>query len=160
MSQSHEIRESERLWTRNALAEALCIDRRSVHNRLEDLKPDGYLNDRYPGWFLRNAIPRLFARTEAGDVVDPDDLSPKERRDWWEGTKTMVNLQEKAGELIPVDDVRRQMSTLVQSIISEFETLPDILERDCGADPGMVLRVQAAVDKVRESTYHRIREEE
>jgi hypothetical protein len=41
-----------------------------------------------------------------------------------------------------------------------FDTLPDVLERDCGVTPETLARMEAHLDKAREELYLRLAEDE
>lgn len=151
-----------RVWSLNALAEEFEFDRRRVTRLMKDVPPDGKIQGRFPGWYLKTAVPVLFglhedAGSEEGtqEEVDPDTLHPKDRKDWWDGTKTMIFLKKEAGTLITNEDHRRVLSIALQDLLHEIEPLPDILERDCEAPPEMVMKTQEIVDQARQRAYER-----
>ena len=88
--------------------------------------------------------------------TDPEKYPPKERKDWYDGEQRRVALEKDVGNLIPSDVHRRELALVITEIVNEFEALPDILERDCGATPDMVIKASQAVDKVRKQAYDRI----
>lgn len=165
--------QSPRLWTKNALAEELRIAPKRVTKLMRGVPPDGRVNrlgqpvgsGGYDAWYMTTAIPILYEFEDEPEEgyersIDPELLLPKDRRDWYEGTKTRLYLEEQARNLIPASESRREMALLVQNLIAEFESLPDLLERNCGADPDMVLEAQHIVDKARQLAYERITDAE
>lgn len=149
--------QSPQLWTKHALSEELGLPRQRVTKLLRNVPPDGKVQGRHNGWYLATAIPVLFGLDDQDPdaVVDPDKMAPKDRKDWWDGTKTQVMLAKEAGRLILDDDHRRVMAIVIQEIINEFEPFPDLLERDCGASREMVVKAQGLVDRVRQLAYER-----
>ena len=119
------------------------------------IPPDGKINGRYDGWHLTTVIPAIYGLDRDG-VPDPDEMAPKDRKDWYDGTSTKVKLEEKAGLVIPAEEVRRGVATLVTNMIQEIENLPDLFERDCGFGPEAIKIAQEAVDRVRMLAYERV----
>lgn len=83
-------------------------------------------------------------------------MQPKDRKDWYDGEQRRVALEKDVGNLIPSDVHRRELALVISQIVNEFEALPDILERDCGAPPEMVIKASEAVDRVRKQAHERI----
>lgn len=52
------------------------------------------------------------------------------------------------------------MSALAKYVVQHLETLPDILERDCGLSPNVLIRVQQIIDDIRDQTAQHIQEDE
>ncbi len=44
----------------------------------------------------------------------------------------------RTAQLIPASDVRREFAIWAKAVVQVLETLPDILERDCGLQPAAV----------------------
>lgn len=60
------------LWSVNALARELGLDRRTVAVRLQGIPPDGHLG-RHPAWLLRTALAAISRRAEiAGARLDAE----------------------------------------------------------------------------------------
>lgn len=133
--------------------------RETVAKRLRSagIQADGK-KDGYPVYRLRDAAPALIEAAptdEAGDV-DPDKLPPEKRRAWFQSERERMELEAKAGKLIPALEHERDMARLVGMVVQAFETLPDVLERDEGLQPHQVERVQQVLDGVRGKLYDRI----
>ena len=55
-------------------------------------------------------------------------------------------------------DVRREFAIWAKAVVQVLETLPDILERDCGLQPAAVSRVQSIIDDLRDQIALRVTE--
>ena len=145
------VEHSSQLWTRNALSSEFRLNYRRVTRLLKDVEPDGMTGNGYEGYLLTTAVPVLYGHTELlqDGEINPDLLDPKERRDWYEGSRAKMRLAEEAGQLVPADVMRREMSLVVTAMVNEIENLPDILERDCGFGIKAILKAEQAVHNVR-----------
>ena len=141
------------------LATEFGMARETVAKRLRSagIQADGK-KDGYPVYRLRDAAPALIEAAptdEAGDV-DPDKLPPEKRRAWFQSERERMEVEAKAGKLIPALEHERDRARLVGMVVQAFETLPDVLERDEGLQPHQVERVQQVLDGVRAKLYDRI----
>ena len=50
------------------------------------------------------------------------------------------------------------MSYQAKAVVQSLETLPDILERDCGLSPGALVRVQQVIDDLRDQMAQQIQQ--
>lgn len=95
------------------------------------------------------------ARWRFGQAANPDetrspeDMSPKERKDWYEGEKVRVGLEVEKGNLITLDEYRKEMARILKQVATTLETLPDTLERQCALPPDVVSKMQDAIDRER-----------
>ncbi|WP_249436450.1 DUF1441 family protein, partial [Escherichia coli] len=53
---------------------------------------------------------------------------------------------------------RREFAIWAKAVVQVLETLPDILERDCGLQPAAVSRVQSIIDDLRDQIALRVTE--
>jgi phage terminase Nu1 subunit (DNA packaging protein) len=88
--------------------------------------------------------------------TDPDKMSPKERLDWYKGTREKTRHMEEAGQLIQAADYERALSSALKSVAVTLESLPDVLERDAGIDGAAVEAAQGVIDRMRADLYQRI----
>jgi len=84
---------------------------------------------------------------------DPEQLSPKERLDWYRGETERVKLAQAKGELIPAAQYEADLADALKRVATGLESLPDVLERDVGIGGAAVERTIAAVDAMREDLY-------
>lgn len=141
------------------LAAEFGLARDTVARRVRDagLRPSGERKG-YPVYRIRDVAPLLVDRAiyDQDGNVDPDKLSPEKRRAWFQSENERIDLEVRAGSLIPALEHERDMARLVGIVVQVFETLPDILERDEGLEPHQVDRVQQTLDKVRERLYEQV----
>lgn len=135
------------------------MSRETVAKRIREagIQPDGK-KDGYPVYRLRDAAPALIeaAPTDDAGEIDPDKLPPEKRRAWFQSERDRMELEAKAGKLIPALEHERDMARFVGIVVQVFETLPDILERDEDLSPHQVDRVQRTLDQARERLYEQL----
>lgn len=81
--------------------------------------------------------------------ISPEDMTPKERRDWYEGEKVRIALEIDKGNLITLDQYREEMARILKQLANALETLPDTLERKCALSGVVVDAIQTEMDKER-----------
>lgn len=112
----------------------------------------------HPRYRLRDVIGPL---TGDGEVQqDPQKLRPFERRAHYQAELEALTLATKRGELVPTFEVEQRYAELLKSIGEMLDTLPDILERDCGASPLLLARIEKRLDELRELLYTKLTEDE
>lgn len=92
--------------------------------------------------------------------VNVDELLPTDRKAWFQSERERLKFEIETSALIPASDVTREFATLAKAVVQVLETLPDILERDCGLQPLAVTRVQAIIDDLRDQIAQRVFEAE
>ncbi|BAE74507.1 hypothetical protein SGGMMB4_02793 [Sodalis glossinidius str. 'morsitans'] len=141
-------------WSVAKIAEACRLDRRSVKNRLLEANiPIAGTVKGNPVYALHQVVPALFGQLNTGDTAanqNSDDMTPKERKDWFDSEKGRIWLEKEQRQLIPVHEVTAVYSALMKALVQVLETLPDVLERDAALTPSAVAVVQDAIDKARE----------
>jgi phage terminase Nu1 subunit (DNA packaging protein) len=90
------------------------------------------------------------------DSSNPDRLSPFQKRAHYQAELDKLKLESERGELIPRIEVEQEMAGLLKVVAETFDTLPDLLERDCGLAPKHLARVETALDRARETLYERL----
>lgn len=135
------------------------MDRRTVTRRIEDggVKPAGSKGG-FPVYELKTVGPALFGQVMVGGA-DPNDMPPNERRAWYQSENERLKFEQQMNQLVPMHDVRREMSQMAKGMANTLDSLPDILERDCGLSAEALDRVQDVIDAQREQMYLRIVEE-
>lgn len=93
---------------------------------------------------------------KAAEEISPEDMSPKERRDWYEGEKVRVELEISKGNLITLDQYREELARILKQLANTLETLPDTLERKCALPPASISAMQAELDKERMALVARL----
>lgn len=148
-------------WNITRLAEAFGLHRETVRKRLNaaSVVPSGVRNGANV-YSLKDAGPAIFADMVLGGDLDPDTLPPTERKAWYQSENERVKLEQELRQLVRVEEAHREMSTIAKAVTTTLESLPDILERDCGIDADSVARVQEIIDSMRQQLYERIIDDE
>jgi hypothetical protein len=85
--------------------------------------------------------------------LDPAGLDPFKRKAHFQAQLEEVRYQEECGELVPKIQMQEEMSRAAKVFAQAMDTLPDILERDCGLTPAQIASVEKRLDAVREEVY-------
>lgn len=88
--------------------------------------------------------------------VSPEDMHPKDRKDWYEGEKVRIALEVEKGNLITLDQYREEMARILKQVANTLETLPDSLERKCGISPSVVTQMVKEIDGERAALAERL----
>lgn len=131
----------------NQIAELVGMHRQTVSQRVAGLTPAIGSNSKLKLYALSDLIKIGLAEKMTGDV---DSLSPVERRAFWQAENERLKYERDTGELIPAYEVAQEMSAQAKAVVQSLETLPDILERDCGLSPSALVRVQQVIDDLRD----------
>lgn len=148
-------------WNITRIADAFGLNRGTVRGRLRaaGVLPAGQRNG-ISVYSLKDVGPALFAEVSIAGGTDPDELPPKDRKDWYQSENERVKLEKEMRSLVPVEEVHREMSRLAKSVASALDSLPDMLERDAGLPPDAIDLVEGITDTLREQMYMAVIEEE
>lgn len=91
---------------------------------------------------------------------DPEQMSPHARLALARAIHTEDQIRARRRELLERTDVEQEMAAMLKVTAECFDTLPDILERDCGLAPAVLERVEASLDRAREELYQRLTEDD
>ena len=141
----------------NQIAEITGLHRQTVSQRVAGLTPSIGSNSKLKLFSLRDLILTGLTEKMSADV---DSLSPVDRRAFWQAENERLKYEEKTGELIPASEVALEMGAMAKAVVQTLETLPDILERDCGLQPKDLIRVQQIIDDVRDQMALHIQQAE
>jgi hypothetical protein len=138
------------------LAEETGFDRETVKKRIaaRSIVPSGQRGG-HPVYRLREVLPALYIAGADGKA-DPDRLDPYARKAHWQAEHEQLAYAERTRELIPRIEVEQEQARIFKIVGQAFDTLPDILERDCGASGVLLSRVEQALDKTREALYEEL----
>ncbi|MFD1806424.1 DUF1441 family protein [Pasteurella oralis] len=131
----------------NQIAEVTGLHRQTVSQRVAGLTPALGSNSKLKLYKLSDLLKMGLHEKMSADV---DSLSPVERRAFWQAENERLKYERDTGELIPSFEVAQEMSFLAKAVIQQLETLPDILERDCGLQSSALVRVQQIIDDIRD----------
>ncbi len=148
-------------WSIAKIAEAFGIDRKSVRKKIMIAQVASAGNIRgNPVYALKDIGPVLFTPEEAATpetLHDPSRMDPKSRKDWFQSENERVKLEAALSQLVPANEVHREMAMMAKSVLQVLDTWPDRLERDRGWSPHQISEVQSIVDEIRESLATKIR---
>ncbi|WP_027853842.1 DUF1441 family protein [Marinobacterium litorale] len=148
-------------WNITRLAEAFGFHRGTIRQRLNaaGVIPSGVRNGANV-YALKDAGPAIFADVVVAGGVNPDELPPTEMRAWYQAQNERVKLEQTLRGLVVAEEVHREMGSLAKAVATTLDSLPDILERDCGLPGEAVDRVQSVIDSLRDQMYQRIIEDD
>jgi hypothetical protein len=129
-----------------AYAEECGLDRDTLSRRLTEsgAKPACKGPRGHPEYRIRDLIAAQF-----GTVEDPDQLDPFRRQAHYRCELDKLKLQTERGELVPRIECEQEQARGMKLVARVFDTLPDVIERDCGAPPAILARIEKALDAAR-----------
>lgn len=139
----------------NQIAELVGMHRQTVSQRVAGLTPAIGSNSKLKLYAISDLIKIGLAEKMTGDA---DSLSPVERRAFWQAENEKLKYERDTGELVPSFEVAQEMSFLAKAVVQSLDTLPDILERDCGLPPAALMRVQQVIDDLRDQMAQQIQQ--
>lgn len=131
----------------NQIAEVTGLHRQTVSQRVAGLTPAIGSNTKLKLYPLRDLLLVGLSEKMSADV---DSLGPQDRKAFWQAENERLKYERDTGELIPAFEVSKEMSYLAKAVVQVLETLPDILERDCGLSTSAVIRTQKVIDDLRD----------
>ncbi|MFP2504504.1 DUF1441 family protein [Buttiauxella gaviniae] len=121
--------------------------RQTVNNRLKNISPSGGNGSNLTLYSLTDILAE-FVRPPA--PVNHEDMNPQDRKAWFQSERERLKFQLETSQLIPAEDCQREYAFLCKGMLMMLETLPDILERDCGLTPQATSYVQKVIDDFRD----------
>lgn len=137
------------------LAALAGVHRQTVKNRLKNIKPAGGNGSNLTLYSLPDMLAE-FMRVPV--PVEDGEMDPHDRKAWYQSERERLKFEQETAQLIPASDVRREFAFMAKAVVQVLETLPDILERDCGLQPTAVNRVQSIIDDLRDQIALRVTE--
>lgn len=89
-------------------------------------------------------------------VKENGEMSPQDRKDWYQSENERLRFEAASWEMIPVDEVAREYASLAKAVVMVLKTLPDILKRYCALTPTAVTRVQIIIDDLPDEMARKI----
>lgn len=139
----------------NQAAEEFGRDRATITrgvNRL-GLLPAGERGG-FPVYRLRDLM--QIERKDADGNIDPDKLTPFERQAHFRAEAERMRLDVERQRLVRAEDVETEWARVLKVIALELDVLVDEIERDVGASPPVLQKIEAKIDLIRERMYRRI----
>ena len=138
----------------NQLAALSGLHRQTVVARLKKIRPAGG-HDKLKLYRLTDILTEFMGLPPP---VAEGEMDPHERKAWYQSERERLKFEQETAQLIPASDVRREFAIWAKAVVQVLETLPDILERDCGLQPVAVSRVQSIIDDLRDQIALRVTE--
>lgn len=89
-------------------------------------------------------------------TINPENLPPRERLDWYRAERERTHHLREMSELLPASEFERGLADAFKLVSVTLESLPDVLERDCALPGPAVERCQNVIDRLREELYQRL----
>ena len=90
---------------------------------------------------------RFSGRADNNGEIDPERLTPSDRKAWYEGEARRRDLQERDRELIPAIEVEQAIRTAFAAIGQSLRSIPDNLERRIGISPAVAEQIEEILDE-------------
>ncbi|NYZ70467.1 DUF1441 family protein [Endozoicomonas sp. SM1973] len=141
------------------IAEFYGLHRDTVRNRLrrEGIEPVTKIKNT-PLYDIAEVEP-LFYESETRNLqpgYDPDELPPKDRKDWYQSENERLKFQQACKELIPAKDVRDTNVVMMKTLVAFFESLPDKMERTRLFTPDQLDLLEQQCDQFRAQLHQKL----
>lgn len=128
------------------LAEILRRDRKTIASIARPLEPTPDSSKTRKNYTVRTLLQAL----DNPQDLDVNQMTPAERRAHWQAENERLKYETARRFLIPAEECAREYRILIKGMVMLLETLPDILERDCGLAPHSTALVQKRIDDYRD----------
>jgi hypothetical protein len=144
-------------WNITRIARRFGLHRDTVRRRLieAEVAPAGYDETGAQTYDLADAAPAIFAN-ESPWGASPDCQLPIDRLRWFQSEMERLKFEVTTGKLRSAEEVRRDMAYLAKAAVNTLDSIPDILERDCGLAPEKIQQAADSLDRVREDLYQTV----
>lgn len=129
--------------------------RETISKRLADagLQPSGRRGNA-DVYRLKELVKAVY--TDVGGAVDPEKLDPFQRKSHYQAEKEKIDLDTMRGALVPADEVAAEAAHACKVMAQWIDTLPDILERDCGLPRHALAKLEQRMDVARSDLRRQI----
>ncbi len=134
------------------LSQLTGISRETIARKIAGVKPAGNRAG-HPVYALRDVGPALWGETFSSAVTNPDDLPPKDRKDWYDSELKRLQYEQDLTKLLKAEEVRAAWASALKAIMLTLDTLVDVVERDAGLTPEQASIIQRVIDRQREALY-------
>lgn len=139
--------------TINAFAEEARVDATTITRRirLARIEPSGKRGKSLT-YRLSDLLRCAYLMDDEGNF-NPSGLDPFKRKAHFQAAQEEVRYRAECGELIPKIQVEECFADAMKIAARFFDTLVDVLERDCGVSRAQLLAIDDRLDKMREEFY-------
>lgn len=129
--------------------------RRTITKRIANLgiRPAGSRQG-YSVYRLRDLL-EIERRNDDG-AKDPEKLNPFDRHAHYKAESEKNKVNRERGELITREAHEREGARRLKVVAQELDTVVDEIERDVGADPIVLEKIEQKIDTIRERMYEGI----
>lgn len=161
MSAEREAADEDRgSFPATVLARLLDISERRFHQLVTEGVIPKTSKGRYPLAATVRGYIRFLRNTGATTETDPDKLEPFKRKAHYMAETEKLQLQRMRGDLVPRIEVEQEQGRIAKIVGEGLETLPDIMERDSGATPKQLAKMQEVIDRLRTQFYEALTKDE
>lgn len=140
-------------WNLTRISEAFGLHRDTVRKRLKEAGVSPASKRGNADLYALDKVgPALFGgSTTPGTKLEytPEELWPKDRKEWFQSENERLKFQENIGELIPVHEHRESLLKTIKATVSFFESLSDKMERRRSFTPDQLEELDTATDEFR-----------
>ncbi|MBU2714125.1 DUF1441 family protein, partial [Zooshikella harenae] len=114
------------------IAEFYDISRETVRKKIRQAGVEPVDVVRNANVYSMEDVEHLFYESNTRNLppdYDPNDLPPKDRKDWYQSENERLKFELACSELIPAKEVRQESIKLMKTLVAFFESLPDKMER-------------------------------
>lgn len=142
------------------IAEETGLDRDTVQKRVSaaNIVPSGKRGG-HPVYRLKDCIKAVMLADEKGRT-DPDKLEPYQRQAHYKAELDRLKLEQETRELIPRIEVEQEQARIMRIVALMLDTLPDVIERDCGVGADLLKRIEKSIDDCRETLHKELAADE
>lgn len=133
----------------NGLAGEIRSTHETITKRLTEasVQPSGQKRG-FPVYRLGDVWRAMTGQTPEG-VRDPEKLLPFERHAHYKAEREKIDFERELGLLIPATDLERVLAHVFKCVSRNYDTLPDILERDGALTAAALAVVERRLDAAR-----------
>ena len=147
------------LWNITKIEQAFGVSRNTVRKRLmaAGVAPVKKIKG-IPLYALDEVGPAVFA-TAANVAVtkyEPDELPPKERKEFYQSENERLKFEKSTGQLIPVEEVRTDQVRVLKIVVAFFDGLPDKMERKRLFSGDQLNVLESVSDETRDQLYQEL----
>ena len=147
------------LWNITKIAQAFGVSRDTVRKRLTAAGVAPVKKTKgIPVYSLDEVGPAVFA-TAANVAVtkyEPDELPPKDRKDFYQSENERLKFEKSTGQLIPVEEVRTDQVRVLKTVVAFFDGLPDKMERKRLFSGDQLNALESVSDETRDQLYREL----
>jgi len=140
-------------WNIAKLATAFGLHRDTVTARLQKAGVEPVATSGRSLLFdLKEAAAAVFRDVPVGSC-EPEQMDPSSRRMWFQSENERLRFETDTGHVHRDFEVAHRMSVITKQASNLLDSLPDVIERECGASPEQLQKIEQTIDRLREQIY-------